>query len=88
LNSATEENIKVSIVLDALVLVHGAHHERAAFQPEKRPLIEVFLSAIRYAARDTNLYELRRMDDGLLPPAEAVHTLICICRIEWSGNTR
>src|SRR3954470_24095074 len=34
-------------------------------------LIDVRLTAIRYAARDTNLYELSRPDDGVLPAAEA-----------------
>jgi ferredoxin-NADP reductase len=33
-------------------------------------LIEVRLTAIRYAARDTNLYEFRRPDGGKLPAAE------------------
>jgi ferredoxin-NADP reductase len=34
-------------------------------------LIEVRLNAIRYVARDTNVYELVRTDGGLLPSAEA-----------------
>jgi ferredoxin-NADP reductase len=36
--------------------------------PSSEALIEVRLTAIRYAARDTNLYEFRRPDGGPLPP--------------------
>jgi ferredoxin-NADP reductase len=35
-----------------------------------QPLIEVQLTAIRYAARDTHLFEFRRPDGAVLPPAE------------------
>ena len=34
------------------------------------PLIEVRLTAIRYAARDTNLFEFQRVDGKPLPPYE------------------
>ncbi len=37
---------------------------------KKSSLISVRLTAIRYAARDTNLYELSRPDGGTLPAAE------------------
>jgi ferredoxin-NADP reductase len=33
-------------------------------------LIEVRLWAVRYGARDVNLYEFRRPDGGILPDAE------------------
>ena len=33
-------------------------------------LIDVRLTAIRYAARDTHLYEFRRLDGQLLPSTE------------------
>jgi ferredoxin-NADP reductase len=33
--------------------------------------IDVRLTAIRYAAHDTNLYEFRRLDGGALPPTQA-----------------
>src|SRR5207247_8051571 len=39
-----------------------------ALAPEA--LIEVRLSAVRYAARDTNLYEFRRLDRAPLPAYE------------------
>src|SRR4029077_6879614 len=38
--------------------------------PASEALIEVRLTAIRYAARDTNLYEFRRPDGAALPAYE------------------
>jgi ferredoxin-NADP reductase len=41
------------------------------FAQEARPLIEVVVSSVRFAAQNTNFYELRRGDGRALPPAEA-----------------
>ena len=41
-----------------------------ASAPAPEGLIEVRLAAVRYAARDTNLYEFRRPDETPLPPYE------------------
>jgi ferredoxin-NADP reductase len=41
-----------------------------ALAPASDALIELRLTAIRYAARDTNLYEFRRPDGAPLPPYE------------------
>lgn len=40
-------------------------------RPGPDGLIEVRVTAIRYAARDTHLFEFRRADGGVLPAAEA-----------------
>jgi tetrachlorobenzoquinone reductase len=64
--SQTGENKETGTIVDALA-------EPPAVAPAEQPapapdaLIEVRLTAIRYAARDINLYEFRRPDGGALP---------------------
>jgi hypothetical protein len=48
-------------------------------------LIEVRLTAIRYAARDTNLFEFRRLDGEPLPSPVRMST--CICRAATRAAT-
>ena len=50
--------------------VTGAPGEPGIAAPESDALIEVRLTAVRYAARDTNLYEFQRPDGAPLPPYE------------------
>ena len=50
--------------------VTGAADEAAIAAPASDALIEVRLTAVRYAARDTNLYEFQRPDGAPLPPYE------------------
>jgi hypothetical protein len=49
-------------------------------------LIEVRLTAIRYAARDTNLFEFRRLDGGPAPYGP-VRMSTCICRAATRAAT-
>ena len=51
-------------------------------------LIEVRLSDIQQAARDTNTYELRRPDGGTLPSAGPGAHIDLHCPTAWCGNTR
>ena len=52
-------------------------------------LIDVRLTAIRYAARDTNLYEFaQRRRQAAARPTSPAPTSTCICRTAWSGNIR
>jgi tetrachlorobenzoquinone reductase len=50
--------------------VTEAADEAAIAAPASDALIEVRLTAVRYAARDTNLYEFQRPDGAPLPPYE------------------
>jgi ferredoxin-NADP reductase len=48
----------------------NSDEQASATMPASGALIEVRLSAIRYAARDTNIYEFQRTDRQPLPPYE------------------
>jgi tetrachlorobenzoquinone reductase len=63
---AEGRNEETGTIVDALAEPLAA---APAEQPAPAPdaLIEVRLTAIRYAARDINLYEFRRLDGGALP---------------------
>jgi len=57
-----------SHIVDTMTASHG--EATPAQEPAPEALIDVRLSAIRFAARDTNLYEFRRLDGKPLPAYE------------------
>ena len=62
----------------------------AEAMPAKRAddLIDMRVTAIRYAARDTNLYEFAPLDGKPLPPYEPGAHIDLHLPMDWSGSTR
>ena len=73
---------------DALVNTVTATPAEAASAKAADGLIEVRLTAIRYAARDTNLFEFSRSTASRCPPTSPARISTCICRTGSCGTIR
>ena len=56
--------------------------------PATSGLIEVRVNAIRYAARDTHMFEFTPLDGKALPSYQPARTSTCICPTASCGSIR